>query len=898
MTILRARPKSLPIFREHADCTACELGQAPNTEKLIHPGIPTRPWDNAPLKVTKDTAILFVGQGPGKREDTLGRAFMDRTGWHLNQTYIDGSGVAYYADAYIGNATRCMKYTGGAINISSLKACRVHLEEDLWALKARYKRIVVVACGSEAIRAILGDGQSIGKFPQGLTTTIGKVSVVVFGTYLPAILLDGRNPSAITSIEDHLLMVRRYLSTGKVAEKIEVDLGWRGPSAKSDYVSLDIETYGYVEGYPRQTQFHPRKMEEWDNIKRKDIVQTVGISNGGKSKVYIRQFGVDSKVFKRLTLKGQNIPFDILTLWHAIPTTRQWIVPFQTTLVDLSVRNFLDSDQRPERGLKEVAVLFGVDDYKDREVDIKRGERYPSSQDPRFLHYNARDCIVTDKLIELMDDFIAIRYGEDSPKLTEESRQWFSDLLWLGITMSWNGIKYDVDRLRTYHKRLEFVTKAMVEKAERLFRVRLAGKGSGIRKGPPKEGQPESTYDLVERLMDKWTPEEPEAKTKYYEEMSRTDAGIVSVNMQNINLLLGEIPADHEDATLIRLLRQYKRRNKALTSYLRPLLGLAEPDKKHPGKEKEDALVKGFAYPTCYIVPSYRSDSDGEFGGTQQGRITFKGPALQTQPPMVERCQISRFAGGCLIRADQSQIELRVPAAISRDPALIEVYRRGWDLHAKTGARLLGMALPEEGPTKAWGKQFGSKHPKYRFAGKTCNFLRVFRGGPKKMQGTLRIEVGLEYSLDFCEEWLAEDRREYARLYEWQEELLEEAKTLGYLQLPITGISRTFLGDVDRNWVNTVVNFPVQTIAAQITESAQIAIEKWLRKEKLQCLTVSNTYDEGIYDCPATEVDIVKAKLKEVFRMPPFWARLIDTGYVSGEVPLDSDIKVSYNPHN
>lgn len=890
MGILKPKVRSLPLFKRHEGCDACELGQRPNADQLIHRGIPTRVWDKGSSVVTKDTAVLFVGQGPGRREDILGISYKDKTGEYLNKVYIQGSGIPLFADCYITNAIRCMKYTGGAYGQGTINNCRVYLEEDIRVIKKRYNRVVLVACGSEAIRSILGDGVSIGRFPQGTRMEFGNTSVTVFGTYLPAVLLDGRNPSAITAIEDHLLMVRRFLTTGRVAESVHVDrMDWKGPTPTTPYVSLDIETYGYVDGYPVQTQFHPQKCIKWDQIPAGDIVQTLGMSHGDNCSVLVKQLktrGLSAITGPPLReVWGQNIPFDILNLWASKPVTRRWVVPFETLLVDCSVLNFLDSDQRAERGLKEVAALLGVDDYKNRDIDIKRGERYPSVDDPRLAQYNARDCVVTSRLIELLRDFIALRYGDDSPKLTDECRLWFSDLLWLGITMSWNGIKYDTGKLERLNGRLEQVCNCMVSRAESVYGVRFAGKGSGLRKTPRKEDEPESTYDLVERLIIEYNPNDPVDRDAYLSQVKRTDAGVISVNAENISLLLQEVPATHEDAKLLRMLAKYKRRNKTLTSYTRPLLGLKD--------DKEDALVDGYAYPTCYIVPSYRNDSTDDFGGTQQGRITFKGPALQTHPPSIERCQISRFPGGALVYRDQSQIELRVPAALSRDPRLIEVYHNGWDLHAKTGARLLGTPIPEGGPTKKWGKQFGTQHPKYRYAGKTCNFLRVFLGQWKKMQGTLRQELGLEFSREFCEDFLADDRQEYAILYEWQLRLIETARKQGYIELPISGISRTFLGSIDRNWINTIVNFPVQTIAAMVTESAQVAMEKWIRKNKMRALTVGNTYDEGVYDVPPDEVDAVVSMSKTIYGMPPVWARLLDIGYIC-EVPLDSDVKIKY----
>ena len=113
-------------------------------------------------------------------------------------------------------------------------------------------------------------------------------------------------------------------------------------------------------------------------------------------------------------------------------------------------------------------------------------------------------------------------------------------------------------------------------------------------------------------------------------------------------------------------------------------------------KKTESTYITGFfkhlredgrLHPTAIL---YRGDYDGGDSGTVTGRLAFKDPASQTIPKHTKWAKPLRKGyiappDCCVINWDYSQGELRVIACLADEPAMIQAYRDGIDLHLKTG---------------------------------------------------------------------------------------------------------------------------------------------------------------------------------------------------------------------
>ena len=130
--------------------------------------------------------------------------------------------------------------------------------------------------------------------------------------------------------------------------------------------------------------------------------------------------------------------------------------------------------------------------------------------------------------------------------------------------------------------------------------------------------------------------------------------------------------------------------------------------------------------------------------GAASGRMACRTPNLQNIPrePAYRRC-IRPPEGRVLIKADYSQIELRIAAHVSGDAAMISAFRAGDDLHTKTARAVLGRE-----PTK---------HD--RQLAKALNFGLLYGMGATKLRGYAETDYGVTLTsaeaTRFRERWLA-----------------------------------------------------------------------------------------------------------------------------------------------
>ena len=130
----------------------------------------------------------------------------------------------------------------------------------------------------------------------------------------------------------------------------------------------------------------------------------------------------------------------------------------------------------------------------------------------------------------------------------------------------------------------------------------------------------------------------------------------------------------------------------ALTSLTLPAL---EPLKRYKLAGKGlSTYGKGYA---AHISPvTGRIHASFTIGGTATGRLSCSAPNIQNPPrDPAFRALFAPTPGRCLVVADYGQIELRVAALVSGDPAMLAVYEQGEDLHRKTAAAVLGIELEQ-----------------------------------------------------------------------------------------------------------------------------------------------------------------------------------------------------------
>jgi DNA polymerase-1 len=240
--------------------------------------------------------------------------------------------------------------------------------------------------------------------------------------------------------------------------------------------------------------------------------------------------------------------------------------------------------------------------------------------------------------------------------------------------------------------------------------------------------------------------------------------------------------------------------------------------------------------------------------GTATGRLSSANPNLQNIPIRTELGRGIRAAfiaepGHVLLTADYSQIELRLLAHFSRDPLLVEAYRRGDDIHTLTASQVFG--VPPLMVT-----------PDHRRQAKVVNFGIVYGLSAFGLSQQLGIETGE------AKQFIAAYFEKYKGVRTFIDKTLEEArrdmkvKTLFGRVRPIPDINSKNInqrGFAER----TAVNTPLQGTAADLIKIAMIRIDAALLERGLKSRMTLQVHDELVFEVPESEVEVMQPLVRE-----------------------------------
>jgi DNA polymerase-1 len=240
--------------------------------------------------------------------------------------------------------------------------------------------------------------------------------------------------------------------------------------------------------------------------------------------------------------------------------------------------------------------------------------------------------------------------------------------------------------------------------------------------------------------------------------------------------------------------------------------------------------------------------------GTATGRLSSANPNLQNIPIRTEvgreiRAAFTAEQGHVLLAADYSQIELRLLAHFSKDPLLVEAYRRGDDIHTLTASQVFG--VPPLMVT-----------PDHRRQAKVVNFGIVYGLSAFGLSQNLGIEPAA------AKQFISAYFERYSGVRAFIDRTLEEArreqkvKTLFGRVRPIPDINSknaNLRGFAER----TAVNTPLQGTAADLIKIAMIRIDAALREQELRSRMTLQVHDELVFEVPHAEVDLMRTLVRE-----------------------------------
>jgi DNA polymerase-1 len=236
---------------------------------------------------------------------------------------------------------------------------------------------------------------------------------------------------------------------------------------------------------------------------------------------------------------------------------------------------------------------------------------------------------------------------------------------------------------------------------------------------------------------------------------------------------------------------------------------------------------------------------------TVTGRLSSSDPNLQNIPIRTEEGRRVRRAfvaeEGCLLLgADYSQVELRVMAHVSEDPALIDAFQRGEDVHATTAAAVFG--VPQE-----------QVDYDMRRIAKAVNFGLIY--GQSAYGLSRQIGVSVSEAETFINRYFERFPRVKAYMERVQEQAVEQGyvETLLHRRRYFPELSAQSRASYNRRQASLrmAINTPIQGTAADIIKLAMLRLHDRLREADLRSRMILQVHDELVLEIPEDERETV-----------------------------------------
>ena len=245
--------------------------------------------------------------------------------------------------------------------------------------------------------------------------------------------------------------------------------------------------------------------------------------------------------------------------------------------------------------------------------------------------------------------------------------------------------------------------------------------------------------------------------------------------------------------------------------------------------------------------------------GSVTGRMASKNPGLQNIPIRTEESRSIRRGfvaspGYVMVGIDYSQIELRIAAIMSHDANLVDIFKRGEDVHTGVAVRVFGVKADEV-------------TNEMRRKAKVINFGILYGMGVNALRANLGADTKREEAQEFFNAYF----NTFTRLAEYLEETKEFARKHGCTET-MFGRRRYFPGITSKapfiraQAERMAINAPIQGTAADVMRVAMNRVYKYLSEEnKLDDVRILlQVHDELVFEIKDDLVDKVVPKLIDI----------------------------------
>ena len=508
---------------------------------------------------------------------------------------------------------------------------------------------------------------------------------------------------------------------------------------------------------------------------------------------------------------GHNLKYDLTILkWYGTTVKGKF---FDTMLAHYLI------DPEGRRNMDYLSAQYLRYEPIPIEELIGKGRKQLTMRDvevERVKEYAAEDADIT---LQLKQSFAPLITKRKVEKVFEEVETPLMEVL---LDMEFEGVRIDKDFLSVYSKQLEYEASCCEENVYRIAEVKF---------------NLASPRQLGEVLFDKLKLD-PKAK--------KTKSGQYATGEDVLLKLAGE----HK---IVDDILGFRELTKLKSTYI-------------------DALPTMINRKTGRVHTCYNQ------AVAVTGRLSSNNPNLQNIPVRTERGReirkafIARDEDHVLISADYSQIELRIVAAISGDPNMVDAFRQGKDIHTATAAKVYN--VPEEEVTK-----------EMRYKAKSVNFGIIYG------QGAFGLAENLKISRGEAKEIIDNYKKQFPNIQQYMYNQVRFAQENGYVETmlgrkrwlkDINSGNFTVRGFAERN----AVNMPIQGTAADMIKLAMIKIHREFKQRNLKSKMILQVHDELVFDAIKDEVEIIKPIIIECMQtaLP-----------LPNEVPASAEIGVGDN---
>ena len=249
--------------------------------------------------------------------------------------------------------------------------------------------------------------------------------------------------------------------------------------------------------------------------------------------------------------------------------------------------------------------------------------------------------------------------------------------------------------------------------------------------------------------------------------------------------------------------------------------------------------------------------------GTATGRLSSRDPNLQNIPvrsdlgKKIRAAFVPQSKDNVILAVDYSQIELRMLAHLSGDSALIESYKEGIDIHARTAAAIYGVDIAEV-------------NSDMRRDAKVVNFGVLY--GMTAFRLSRDLKIPMSQAKDFI--------TGYFDMYQGVQQYIEDTKAAAHRDGYVETLSgrRRYIAGIDSSdrmesqmAERMAVNTPVQGSAADLIKIAMIRIQKRINEESLPLKMMLQVHDELVFECPRDQVEpmsqMVKSEMENAMQL-------------------------------